>query len=189
MSMHVIGASHRHVPYGRGPQTSSASHGCVPHGRASNGRVPYGRVPHRCVRHRRASHRCVPRKCACHRCISWVCISRACTSWVCSLGVHLVGLYLTGLRLLGMYLTGVYLISVPHERVGSRVSELLGQAARHAAELGGWRDQEAFVAGIHGTVFRVTAANISAASLSLTSTAPQCLTASVSGCAGPRATT
>jgi hypothetical protein len=43
------------------------------------------------------------------------------------------------------------------------VSELLGQAAGHATELGGWRDQEAFVAGIHGTVFRVTAANISAA--------------------------
>lgn len=50
--------------------------------------------------------------------------------------------------------------------LAQEVSELLGQAAGHAAELGQRRDQEAFVASIHGTVFRVTAANISAAYLS-----------------------
>jgi hypothetical protein len=50
--------------------------------------------------------------------------------------------------------------------LAQEVSELLGQAVGHVAELEGWRDQEAFVAGIHGTVFRVTAANISAAYLS-----------------------
>jgi hypothetical protein len=50
--------------------------------------------------------------------------------------------------------------------LAQEVSELLGQAAEHAAELGGWRDQEAFVASIHGTVFRVMAANVSAAYLS-----------------------
>jgi hypothetical protein len=50
--------------------------------------------------------------------------------------------------------------------LAQEVSELLGQAAGHVAELGGWRDQEAFVASIHGTVFRMTAANISGAYLS-----------------------
>ena len=49
--------------------------------------------------------------------------------------------------------------------LAQEVSELLGQAAGHAAELGGCGDQEAFVASIHGTVFQVTAANISAAYL------------------------
>jgi hypothetical protein len=50
--------------------------------------------------------------------------------------------------------------------LAQEVSELLGQAAGRAAELGGWRDQDAFVASIHGAVFRVTVANISAAYLS-----------------------
>jgi hypothetical protein len=46
--------------------------------------------------------------------------------------------------------------------LAQEVAKLLGQAMEHAAQLGGWRDQEAFVLSIHGTHVKLTAAHFTA---------------------------
>jgi hypothetical protein len=42
--------------------------------------------------------------------------------------------------------------------LAQEVAELLGQAMEHCANLGGFRDQEAFVLSIHGTHLKLTVA-------------------------------
>jgi hypothetical protein len=50
--------------------------------------------------------------------------------------------------------------------LGQEVAELLGQAMEHCEQLGGWRDQEAFVLTIHGTHLKLVAGHFSAKYLS-----------------------
>lgn len=50
--------------------------------------------------------------------------------------------------------------------LAQETAHLLGQASAHLAEVRDLRDQEAFIASMHGTVFRVTTAMVSAAYLS-----------------------
>jgi hypothetical protein len=45
------------------------------------------------------------------------------------------------------------------ESLGQEVAELLAQAQANVAELAAYRDQEAFVIGIHGTQLRLVAAH------------------------------
>ena len=42
------------------------------------------------------------------------------------------------------------------------MAELLGQAMEHCAQLGRWRDQEAFILTIHGVHLKLVAAHFSA---------------------------
>ncbi|KAL2397515.1 hypothetical protein ABEF93_000177 [Exophiala dermatitidis] len=50
--------------------------------------------------------------------------------------------------------------------LGQEVAELLGQATAQSLELDGWKDQHALVASTHGTVVRLTAADIKESYLS-----------------------
>ena len=50
--------------------------------------------------------------------------------------------------------------------LAQEVAELLGQATEHSIQLGGWRDQEAFVISIHGTHLKLMAAHFTASYLS-----------------------
>ncbi|KAE8138563.1 hypothetical protein BDV38DRAFT_68238 [Aspergillus pseudotamarii] len=64
----------------------------------------------------------------------------------------------------------VVLLECENERYSSsvlvqEVAELLGQVMEHATQVGGWRDQEAFVLSMHGTHLGLTTAHFSAAYL------------------------